>query len=275
MRGLLGVALILLVSCGGEPVGTPQLDLESFGTEFRDRLEPRWRRVQSNPADPDASGELAMLLHAGKNYDTAIEFYHRAVVLDAGEFRWRYLLAAALAETGRHAEAAERSREALALSRDDVPARLLLSRPRPVHVSAKAPAGKEIQFHVSAGSLGSIQRHHDGRVSASYAPPKQRFPGRVVVAATTTERDVVNYATIDLYASPKLKIQSAPKALVRVKLGREVFGPIRTDHTGGAILTVEAGPGIAHAAAVARDEAGFERTSWLPLNPPAFTETLV
>ncbi len=155
-----------------------------------------------------------------------------------------------------------------------VPQRMLLGSAVAARISARH-SSREVSFYVSAGSVGDVRADASGRVSASYSPPADRFPQRVVVAAVTKERDLIDYATIDLLASPDIKVKSVPDALVRVKLGSETFGPFRTDRAGHAVVTVEAPPGAKSAMVVARDSSGFERSHWLALDPPALNETLL
>jgi hypothetical protein len=155
-----------------------------------------------------------------------------------------------------------------------VPKRMLLGSAVAARISAKH-SSREVIFYVSAGSVGDVRADATGRISASYSPPADRYPQRIVVAAVTKERDLIDHATIDLYASPSIKIQSVPDALVRVLLDSETFGPFRTDRTGGAVVAVEAPPGAKSATVVARDAAGFERSHMLALDPPALNETLL
>ncbi|MCP5111315.1 MAG: tetratricopeptide repeat protein, partial [bacterium] len=129
--GLLGIALAVAIGCGpGEPEITtslPVLDPESFAPEARGRLEQRLEKAESNPRDAGASGELGMLLHAVRRYDAAVQCYLRATEVAPETFRWRYYLAAALAEAGRHDEAVAAYHEALRIRGKYEPARLRLA----------------------------------------------------------------------------------------------------------------------------------------------------
>ena len=72
-------------------------------------------------------GALASTLHAWELWDAAHEAYTRAQGLDRGAFEWRYLDAIVLQRLARHADAATRLREALALSPGYLPARVKLA----------------------------------------------------------------------------------------------------------------------------------------------------
>ena len=91
----------------------PELAAESFPEPVRSKARSLIDGVAESPADPWASGDLAMFLHAHKRLSAAQDLYRRAATLSGGEFRWTYLLGIAQHESGQHAQAASSLRAAL------------------------------------------------------------------------------------------------------------------------------------------------------------------
>ncbi|MEO8663104.1 MAG: tetratricopeptide repeat protein, partial [Bryobacteraceae bacterium] len=81
----------------------------------------------AHPRDPKAIGNLAMTLHAYQEYDAAAQVYQRAIILDATNSDWFYLLGATQKTQGAFEAAVASFRAALRLRPDFPAAQLRLS----------------------------------------------------------------------------------------------------------------------------------------------------
>ena len=122
----LGVWVCALAACsapGPNPGPLPQLDGGSLGPALQEQLAPVLATLRSSPSDPTLSGKAGMLLQAYGQHGLAVEFFERATLLDAGEFRWEYYLGISLAALGQHAEAERSFRRCLEMDPGSVSAR--------------------------------------------------------------------------------------------------------------------------------------------------------
>jgi len=105
----------------------PPLRLDALPAVLRDRVAAAYRKAEAEPARADASGSVAMLLHAYDQFDVAEPWYRHAAQLDPAAFDWAYLLGVVRAERGRYEEAARSLSDAVSKRPRDVPARLKLA----------------------------------------------------------------------------------------------------------------------------------------------------
>lgn len=105
----------------------PPLPLDTLPTAMRERVAAAYQRAEANPASADASGSVAMLLHAYDQFEVAEAWYGQARQLDPVAFDWPYLMGVVQVELGRHKEAARSLREAVMKRSRDLPARLKLA----------------------------------------------------------------------------------------------------------------------------------------------------
>ena len=90
----------------------PPLPLDALPAAVRERVAAAHRRAEADPASADASGSVAMMLHAYDQFDVAEAWYRRAQQLDPAAFDWAYLLGVVQAERGRNDDAARSLRGA-------------------------------------------------------------------------------------------------------------------------------------------------------------------
>jgi tetratricopeptide (TPR) repeat protein len=109
------------------PPPLPRLAVDSYPPAARESLSRVETQARANPASVQAVGAYARTLHAWELWDAAHQAYQRVQQLDSNAFESRYLDALVLQRLARHAEAATRLREALALSPDYLPARVKLA----------------------------------------------------------------------------------------------------------------------------------------------------
>jgi tetratricopeptide (TPR) repeat protein len=90
----------------------PPLPLDALPPAVRERVAAAYQRAEADPASADASGSVAVMLHAYDQFDVAEAWYRRAQQLDPAAFDWAYLLGVVQAERGRNDDAARSLREA-------------------------------------------------------------------------------------------------------------------------------------------------------------------
>jgi tetratricopeptide (TPR) repeat protein len=130
---IVAVALVL-VDCSSRPVARkdalpsiPKLDLAAYRPQLRAPAEKAYQALQAKPLDPDANGNLGMLLHAFEQLESAEICYRRARSLDPKRFQWAYYLALVQALDGKNEEAAGSLRDAIQIDPGYVPARIKLA----------------------------------------------------------------------------------------------------------------------------------------------------
>jgi tetratricopeptide (TPR) repeat protein len=105
----------------------PRIVLETFPPSIREKVHEAYTRALANPLDPQANGQLGMILQAYNPPDSNAEIcYRRARAIDPSSFRWVYYLALIQEDQKRFTEAATSFREVLALHPEYLPAELKL-----------------------------------------------------------------------------------------------------------------------------------------------------
>ena len=129
----------------------------------RTRIDALYGRLVTRPSDPVSNGELGMLLHAHRMFETARALYLRAYFLDSDSFQWVYLLGLVDAAQGRTDDAAKWFQTALASD--------------PHYVPAQIAAAHAL---LDQGDLGSSERLYRRALEQSPAEPRARLGlGRV------------------------------------------------------------------------------------------------
>jgi protein O-GlcNAc transferase len=105
----------------------PPLPLQTYPPAMREAVSAAYEAARARPADADATGALAMLLHAWEQWNAAHELYARTATLAPRDFAWRYLDACVLERLARPSEEADRLTQTLAIQPDYLPARVKLA----------------------------------------------------------------------------------------------------------------------------------------------------
>jgi tetratricopeptide (TPR) repeat protein len=115
---------LVLSTAAAQPPALPELAIETYPPAAREMLTAAHRRAAMRPDDPAAVGALGRALHAWELWESAHQAYGRAQALAPDVFDWHYLDAAVLHRLARHADAASRLKQAVALRKDYLPARI-------------------------------------------------------------------------------------------------------------------------------------------------------
>ncbi len=98
-----------------------------FLLAIRMQIERAEQQARARPRDPQATGTLAMTLHAYQQYDAAARAYTRAHLLDSQNFDWLYLLGAVQMELGAFDAAVKSFQSALNLRAGDLATNLKMA----------------------------------------------------------------------------------------------------------------------------------------------------
>lgn len=118
---------IWVSSAGVDLPELPSPQLQLLEPAVQETVRAAYQRAQERPEDARMNGELAMVLHAHRQFEAAELCYGRALLLEPEGFRWHYFLGLVRAELGRHTEAVETFREAVRLNPKYLPARLKMA----------------------------------------------------------------------------------------------------------------------------------------------------
>lgn len=97
----------------------PELKTAGFLPAIRTQIEEAEKAARAHPRDAAAVGNLAMILQAYEQYDSAERTYLRAKQLDPASFDWPYLLGAVQMSKGSFEAAAESFQSALRIRPGD------------------------------------------------------------------------------------------------------------------------------------------------------------
>lgn len=102
-------------------------DLGVFPEKAAEKIRDAVARLDDNPENAAAVGDLAMMLDAYDQTEAAQDYYARAGQLQPRAVQWTYLRGVALAKLGRDQEAAEAFRTAISVQPGYRPTRLRLA----------------------------------------------------------------------------------------------------------------------------------------------------
>jgi len=129
MRPLLAVLLAFAIGCSDPAPSTSVSlpDLAAFPEPVAQKLRDAVAKLDENPENASAVGELAMILDAYEQTEAAEAYYAQAAQLQPRAVQWTYLRGVALEKLGRDGEAAEAFREAISVQPGYGPTRLRLA----------------------------------------------------------------------------------------------------------------------------------------------------
>lgn len=147
----------------------------------------------------------------------------------------------------------------------------------PLTLTATLPDGAPLDvapptLRASTGSLSLPRREGPGRWSATFTPPKERFPHVAILSAQVdrAEDSVVGFVAVPLWGKGRLQVKTKPDSDVVIFLGNRSFGPAKADKRGRAFVDILAPPGPERAVAKSKDPAGNESQKGVDLGVPPF-----
>jgi tetratricopeptide (TPR) repeat protein len=176
---------LLTLALLGSPTGAqtpvpalPALTLDSYPSPMREAVARAYREANARPADAEAAGSLARLLHSWEQWEAAHQAYARAAALAPRALDWTYLDGCVLQRLARHEEAVARLRDALAISAGYLPARLKLA-----------------EALIDAGKLDESGRLFEALVEIPATQPQALFGLGRIAAARGRHEDAVSRLT--------------------------------------------------------------------------------
>lgn len=117
----------LALAASPGPAQLPPIAIDQFPAAARAAVSQPYKEALARPTDPATVGALGRVLHAWEQWESAHQAYGRARELAPKAFEWPYLDAVVLQRLARHDEAVSRLERALAISPDNLPARVRLA----------------------------------------------------------------------------------------------------------------------------------------------------
>jgi hypothetical protein len=111
--------------------------------------------------------------------------------------------------------------------------------------------GADMRVHVNVGKLTYVKSTGPGEITAVYVPPKKFFPQFAILTAVAKSKDttVRGWTVLPLWGQGDAEVISRPRASVKVRIGKDTFGPVKADRYGRANIPVIVPPGIRNAKA--------------------------
>lgn len=147
-----------------------------------------------------------------------------------------------------------------------------------VALDGAAAEDASVKIRASVGRVSAVRALGGGRFRAQLTPPAEHYPQvsliRIDVESASAGRSVA-WTSLPLQARADLRIQTKPRARVRVDVGDKSYGPATTDGLGRATVSAWVPPGISAALIHVTDTAGNTSEQPLDLKPRAFLRTQV
>jgi hypothetical protein len=154
------------------------------------------------------------------------------------------------------------------------PAVLVLGRDARATVRFNAPDAAHVRLYANTGSLGAPSQVGPGRFEVEYTPPEQKYPQVAILALLSDDASRLAWTQIALHGTARVELRSEPDASVEVHVGDAVFGPVKTDAEGSAVIPVIVPPGTVDALSIATDALGNRRQQSIPIVVPEFQRLL-
>jgi hypothetical protein len=161
--------------------------------------------------------------------------------------------------------------QALAIQAPQV---LVLGRDAHAIVRFNAPDAAHVRLYANIGSLGAPREVATGRFEVEYTPPEEKYPQVAILALLSDDASRLAWTQIALHGTARVELRSEPEASVEVHVGDAVFGPVKTDPEGRAIIPVIVPPGTVDALSIATDALGNQRQQSIPIVVPEFQRLL-
>lgn len=123
------------------------------------------------------------------------------------------------------------------------------------------------------GRPGS-QRRQGKRLELEVALPTDAFPQRLCLLLVQTKLQPM-VLLLPLKAVARVPVETRPNSLVTLHLGKQTFGPVRSNAQGRAELQVLVSPGVASAEARVVDDKGLETRKTVTVTQPTYPQLAI
>lgn len=151
------------------------------------------------------------------------------------------------------------------------PSRLLLGTKATagIRVRYRLKDGEALKARASLGELRSAEGRSGDVSNFVYVPPSSGAPTTAVLLfwLETPSADRFTVVRVPLWGRTELQIGTEPFANVQVQVGDQLFGPVKTNGSGAATVSVEVPPGVRTAQVLAELD-GQKTTRSVPLPAP-------
>lgn len=157
-----------------------------------------------------------------------------------------------------------------------VPAQLVLPAATARVLIDGLPANAEGAWKATS-NVGRVrsQKRQGNRLELELALPKDAFPQRLCLLLWQHGRSQPTVLRLPLAALATVPVETRPNSLVTLQLGKQTFGPVRSDATGQAKLQVLVYPGVTSAEARVVDDKGLETRKTVTVGQPSYPRLAV
>lgn len=177
-------------------------------------------------------------------------------------------LAVSSARAGADASGSELAATSTDQPAIEAPASLTLGVDAGAMIYYRAPPQLGATLSVSVGTLGVPEPTSGDSWKVRFTPPVARYPQTALLALVSRDGSHYAWARLELRGQATVELSSDPDVEVSVKVGEDVFGPVRTDAAGHAAVPVIVPPGVKQAESSAADSLGNVRKQSIPLDVP-------
>lgn len=185
---------------------------------------------------------------------------------DAASESGKAVQAAAVSSTTTNA----RALQDLVLTTD--PAHVVLTEGGQVQLTIASAAGKldpkDLQLFSNVGKFDEASADDMGQLVVNYHLPTKLYPQVVLLAALVRIDGVqqLGWIALPLFGRGEMELEGKRRHKLSIKIGDQVFGPVRANRKGKATVKIEVPPGY---------EFGYVKKTKIPLGVVPFSRLLV
>jgi hypothetical protein len=146
-----------------------------------------------------------------------------------------------------------------------------------VHDTDGAVAFAPERALASIGTITSVTPAGPNRFHARYQAPASRSPQVTIIVVDLVGAGLHLRATtrLPLYGATDMPFRTSANASVWVRVGEQVFGPVRADAQGNVRIPIVVPPGVHDGRARATDDLGNTRETSVDLQPTPFDRVMI
>lgn len=120
-----------------------------------------------------------------------------------------------------------------------------------VHAVVSNAAGAEltcddIRMHASQGEISNLKQAGPGEYTADFVLPEDFFPRFALIAASAScsGSTVTGSVVVALFGTGRVEVKAKPFSDVVLEIGKDTFGPAKTNASGKVKIPIVVGPGV-------------------------------
>jgi hypothetical protein len=155
------------------------------------------------------------------------------------------------------------------------PEQLILGKEASATVVLEGQSPRPLRWYTNIGEITESRDGPNGRLKQIYLPPRNtKYPQIAIIAAVSDDGSAFAWTSIALIGSASVKIETKPRAEIKLRVGKVDYGPFKSDTHGIARINVLVPPGISQATSFVTDTLGNTGGSPVDLGVPATNRLL-